>query len=283
MNSDATFIHRFAIIIIQLALVYVAIVVIVFYLQGFLTYSPDSRPFTPIEYGVDGFEKITATTKDNLTLDSWYHPPASSDRLTIVYFQGNAGGWGLRVHKYKSFADNGYGIFLVGYRGYGNPGTPNEEGLYEDARTAINALLEKEIPISSVVFYGESLGTGVAVQIAVEYGKARALILEAPYTSLIDVGAEHYSWLPVRSMMKEKYDSLSKIKNVHMPLLLMHGEDDDVVPIGMGKTLYKTANEPKQSNFIPKAGHNDIYEFGAKDIVNEYLLGLFGILAPIEQ
>jgi uncharacterized protein len=159
---------------------------------------------------------------------------------------------------------------MVGYRGFGNPGTPSEEGLYSDARASINALHAKNVPDRALVFYGESMGTGVAVQMATEF-EAAALILESPYTSLPDVGADRYPLVPVRILMQDRYNSLEKIKDVHMPLLLMHGEIDQVVPVKFGKQLFAAANEPKQSEFIPDAGHNDVYSMRIQQLVMTFI------------
>ena len=162
---------------------------------------------------------------------------------------------------------------MVGYRGFGNPGAPSEQGLYNDARAALGELHKRGVPDKAIVLYGESMGTGVATQMATEINAA-ALILESPYTSVPDVGADRYPVVPVRWILRDRYDSLSKISSVHMPLLLLHGEQDQVVPVRFGKQLFAAANDPKQAEFVPDAGHNDVYSLRVQELVLNFLAKL---------
>jgi fermentation-respiration switch protein FrsA (DUF1100 family) len=243
--------------------------------QRQLMYFPDPTRFVPSEWALKELQPLIATTEDGLTLTSWYLPPQKAGKFTIVFFQGNAGHLGYRNYKVRPWIDAGYGVLLVGYRGFGNPGSPSEEGLYDDSRAAIEALNQKGTPDKAMVFYGESMGTGVAVQMATE-NDASALILESPYSSVPDVGAARYPLVPVRLLLRDKYDSIDKIKNVHMPLLLLHGEIDQVVPVKFGKRLFEAANEPKQAEFVPDAGHNDVYNLR----VQQEVLSFIGKLPP---
>jgi uncharacterized protein len=162
---------------------------------------------------------------------------------------------------------------MVGYRGFGNPGSPSEDGLYDDAHAAIEAVIKQGLPENALVFYGESMGTGVATQMATEFD-ASALILESPYTSVPDVGADRYPMVPVHWILRDKFDSLSKIKDVHMPLLLLHGEDDDVVPTKFGKILFAAANDPKQAEYVPDAGHNNVYNLHVQQVILSFIAKL---------
>jgi fermentation-respiration switch protein FrsA (DUF1100 family) len=139
-----------------------------------------------------------------------------------------------------------------------------------DARASIDALRAKGLPDKAFVLYGESMGTGVAVQMATEYD-ASGLILESPFTSVPDVGADRYPLVPVHFLLRDRYDSLSKIKNVHMPLLLLHGDLDQVVPVKFGHMMLEAANEPKQGEFIPDAGHNDVYNMFVQQVVLNFI------------
>ncbi|MDD5585531.1 MAG: alpha/beta hydrolase [Alphaproteobacteria bacterium] len=245
--------------------------VLAFLFQRHLSYFPDKLAFIPAEWAMPELETLTVNTSDGLNLKSWYRGPKKSGRPVIVFFQGNGAHSGYRNFKVRPWLDDGYGLLFVGYRGYGgNPGKPSEQGLYNDARAAIGAVLQRGVSPSSLIFYGESIGSGVAVQMAMEY-KPAALVLEAPFTSLPDAGAYHYPWLPVRSFLKDKYDSLAKIGRVHAPLLLIHGEKDRIVPIQFGRQLFAAANEPKQAVYIPEAGHNDLYDWGAEEVVLKFL------------
>ncbi len=217
-----------------LVLAYGLVLVFFAVFQRSFSYFPGNTVFVPAEWDLNELKPVDETTADGLHLKSWYCPPTTGN-LTVAYFQGNASHFGVRNEKIRPWLDAGYGVLLAGYRGYnGNPGKPTEEGLYNDARAAIKAVMEKGVSESLLVFYGESLGTGVATQMAAEY-KPAALILEAPFTSFPDVGATHYPWLPVRHMMRDRYYSLAKIDKVHAPLLLIHGEADNIVPAKLGK------------------------------------------------
>jgi fermentation-respiration switch protein FrsA (DUF1100 family) len=252
--------------ILTLTLVYVVFIGSLALMQRHLMYFPDSARFSPQEWALSELQPLDVTTEDGLHITSWYRPATAKDKLTIVFFQGNAGHLGYRNYKVRPWLDAGYGVLMIGYRGFGNPGSPSEEGLYMDAQAAIDAIKAKGVPEDGMVFYGESMGTGVATQMATEYNAA-ALILESPYTSVPDVGSDRYPLVPVRWLLRDQYDSIGKIKNVHMPLLLMHGELDQVVPIKFGRKLFEAANEPKQSVWVPDAGHNNVYNLKVQQIV----------------
>ena len=254
----------------MLALAYAVFCVTLGIMQGSLIYFPDPVTFVPADWALKELQPLNVTTKDGLNLVSWYSPPRNHDKLTIVFFQGNAGHLGYRNYKVRPWLNAGYGVLMVGYRGFGNPGMPSEQGFYSDARAAIDALKAKGVPDKSLVLYGESMGTGVAVQMATEY-QAAGLILESPYTSVPDVGADRYPLVPVRFLVRDKYDSLAKIGRVHMPLLLLHGEMDQVVPVKFGRQLFAAANEPKQAEFVPDAGHNDVYNLHVQELVLEFI------------
>ncbi len=259
--------------ILTLVLVYVVFIVALSLMQKRLMYFPDATRFVPSEWALKELEPLPGKTEDGLTVTSWYRPAQARDKFTVVFFQGNAGHLGYRNYKVRPWLDAGYGVLMVGYRGFGNPGSPSEEGLYMDGQAAINALHKQGVPDKAMVFYGESMGTGVATQMATEYNAA-ALILESPYTSVPDVGADRYPMVPVHFLLRDRYDSLDKIKNVHMPLLLLHGELDQVVPIKFGKKLFAAANEPKQAEFVPDAGHNDVYTLRSQEVVLTFLAKL---------
>jgi len=185
----------------------------------------------------------------------------------LVYLHGNAGSLAHRASKVWPYLDRGWGVLLVAWRGYsGNPGRPTEEGLYRDGRAAVGFLDRQGIAPNRIVLYGESLGSGVAVQLATERTPG-ALVLEAPFSSLVDAGAAHYPIFPVRWVVRDRFDSLAKIGAARAPVLVMHGERDQVVPVGLGRRLLDAAREPKQGVFVPQAGHNDLYDFGAAEAV----------------
>ncbi len=239
--------------------------------QRHMIYFPSEQLFVPSEWGIGKASPLVSVTNDRLRLNSWLIFPEKSRKKTVlVFFQGNAGHAGHRIGKIKRWTDEGYGVVLAGYRGYGNVGSPSEEGLYADARSIIDVLMAKGIPANSMVLYGESLGTGVATQMALEFDVA-GVILESPYSSMVDVAAHHYPWLPVRWLLKDRYDSISKLPHVRKPLLIMHGDRDIVVPLKQGMAMFGAANDPKRFRQFPAAGHNDLYDFGAGSEVAEFL------------
>ncbi len=152
----------------------------------------------------------------------------------------------------------GFSVLLFDYRGYGeNPGLPTEDGLAADARAA-QAWLARQpgVDPDRIVYFGESLGAAVAVGLAVERPPA-ALVLRSPFTSLPDVGALHYPWLPVRRLLVDRYPSIERITSVRAPVLVIAGDSDDIVPASLSERLYEAAAEPKQWLLVPGAGHND--------------------------
>lgn len=254
---------------------YVALVGGMYTFQRSLLYLPSTATPSPAASGVPEMTPVTLETADGLRLTSWY-APAEEDRETMVYFHGNGGHIGYRGDKVRPYLDAGYGMLLVSYRGYGgNPGSPSEDGLYADGRAAMAFLAERGVEPGETVLYGESLGSGPAVQIALEHARAgrpvAAAVLEAPFTSAVDVGAGHYPWAPVRWLMKDRFDSQSKIAGIQAPVLIVHGGRDRVVPFRHGEALYATAVAPKESFWIPEAGHNDLYAFGASSRILEFL------------
>lgn len=239
--------------------------------QRFLMYFPYQGVFEPVIWGLGEFKPLRLTTQDGLTLTSWYYPARHPDKPTVIFTQGNAGHAGHRNYKVLPWVNAGYGVVMVGYRGFClNPGTPTEQGLYRDARAVMDAMKYDGITGSRLILYGESLGTGVAVQMAMEY-PAAGLILESPYTSTTDVGASRYPFLPVRYLMWDKYESIKKIGGIHIPLLIAHGEDDRTVPARFGKALLAAANQPKQGLFMPGLGHKTIYDPVVQAAILEFM------------
>ncbi len=238
-------------------------------MQRSLMYFPDSDLMSLPE----GFQAVNVRTSDHYELISWYHP-AQNGYPTLVYFQGNGGNISHRIHKTRPLFEAGYGLMLVGYRGYGgNPGSPTEDGLYLDARAALDFLKARGIPKEQLVLVGESLGSGVAVRMASEI-KVKAVILEAPYTSTVDVGQAAYFFLPVRLLMYDRFPSIDLIGRIQAPLLLIHGEADNIIPIRFGRRLFEAAKQPKAAHFIAGAGHNDLFEHGLTDIELDFLARL---------
>ena len=262
------------------AVVYVVFVAALYVFQRNLMYMPDTSVPSTVHSGVPEMQPVTLETEDGLKLLAWYR--AVEGQPVVVYFHGNAGNIGDRGFKARPYLDAGFGVLLVSYRGYGgNRGSPTEEGLYADARAALDFLKAQDVAPERTVIYGESLGTGVAVQMASELGPenpAAALVLEAPFTSMGDVAAHHYPYVPARWLIRDHFDSAAKIAGINTPVLIVHGDRDRTIPIKFGRMLFEAAVEPKESRWLEGANHNDLYDFGAAEVVIEFVrrLGVGG-------
>jgi hypothetical protein len=246
------------------AIAYVVVLAFLFFYQRQLLYFPDrSRPQLA-NLARLGVRAIELTTADGLVLLSWYLPPRDG-RPAVAYFHGNGGHVGYRADRLQRFARDGYGMLMLEYRGYGgNPGTPSEAGLYDDARAALAFLQRDGAAGRRLVLYGESLGSAIAVQMAVER-EAGALILESPFTSIAAVARYHYPFVPSDRLVRDRFDALSQIARVKAPILMLQGGDDGVVPARFGEALFAAAPQPKERWLAPDGGHEDLAHFGALD------------------
>jgi hypothetical protein len=217
-----------------------------------------------------GVREVTLKTADVLSLLSWYLPPRDGHPV-IAYLHGNGGHIGYRAERLRWFARNGYGVLMVEYRGYGgNPGTPSESGLVADGAAALDFLGGEGIASNRLVIYGESLGSGVAVPLAAQRDVA-CLILEAPFTSVAEVAQYHYSFMPAAALVRDRFDSLARIGQVKAPILVLHGEQDRVVPVRFGRALFDAAPEPKELWLSRDAGHENLVRYGAFEAVLDFL------------
>ena len=182
------------------------------------------------------------------------------DYKTLLYFHGNAGSLENRIHKLNHFEDMNINFLIIAWRGFsGNSGKPSEQGLYEDGKSAINWLAKKGVDEKNLILYGESLGTGVAAHLAQNKNYA-GVILETPFTSMVDAAKTFYPYIPVNLLLKDKFENYKKIKNINSPIIVMHGEIDQIVPFSMGKKIYEIANEPKYSYFTKYDDHMMEYD-----------------------
>lgn len=232
---------------------YAALIVLMFVLQRHIIYHPQQGMGQPADYGFVAAKQVEILTKDGERLIGWYAAPTTKSEI-IVYFHGNAGHLGDRASKLRAFAESGYGVFSVSWRGYGNStGSPSEAGLMEDARAAITWL---KLSPENLILYGESLGSGVAVRMATEFD-ARLVMLEAAYISVQKRGQELYPWLPVKYLLRDNFDSLHFIDKIHAPLVMIHGDKDTIIPVAHGKTLFEKAVQPKKIYIYEGVGHTD--------------------------
>ena len=249
--------------LLQLVLIifflYFFILVFLYFYQRNLLYHPNENNYSGDEISVD-IKKVKIRTTDNIELLGWYHEKNLKDFKTLIYFHGNAGSLENRIHKLNQFQDMNINFLIIAWRGFsGNTGKPSEQGLYEDGKSAINSITEKKVHEKNIILYGESLGTGVATHLAQNKSYA-GIILETPFTSMIDAAKTFYPYIPVNLLLKDKFENYKKIKNINSPILVMHGEADQIVPFSMGKKIYKLANEPKYSYFTKYDNHMMEYD-----------------------
>lgn len=225
-------------------------------LQRYLIYFPTAEIPNRKDFHAQDMQVVKISVADGLLVNAWYKPSVAY-KPVILYLHGNGGHIGYRMPLVRQFLSAGFGVLLLEYRGYGgNPGKPTESGLYEDGRAAMR-FLQQANQHKQIVLYGESLGTGVATQLATEFPIC-ALVLQSPYTSLSALARYHYRWLPVAVL--DKYDSLSRIQKIQAPTLMLHGKLDDVVPYSQGLALFERANQPKQWEEFPTKGHHDLWD-----------------------
>ncbi len=254
---------------------YFLFLVVLFAVQSNLLYHPDRTVQDPVLSGLAMMQPIKAESADGLELLSWY-AKGQPQQPIVVYLHGNAGNIGSREHKVRPFLDVGFGVLLVGYRGFGiNPGKPSEEGLYADARAALSILNKDGDRKRLIILYGESLGTAVATNLAAELARAgtpaAALILEAPFPSVTSVAEYHYPFVPVKWLLKDHFDQASRISRIFAPVLIFHGDQDKTIPIHLGKALFDKALTPKQSKWFTGAGHNNLFDFGAGELSVKFI------------
>ena len=238
----------------SVVLAYFIIILFVYFYQRNLLYHPSENNYLNDKITFS-YEEIFIETDKNIKLKSWFIKKDLNKFKTILIFHGNAGNLFNRVYKLNELNKLDVNILLISWRGFsGNKGKPTEKNLYHDAEEAIKWLNNRGAISKNIILYGESLGTGVAT----ELGTSNAfggIILESPFTSIANAAKIYYPYLPVNIILKDRYDSIGKIKNITTPILIMHGKKDNIVPQKMGLELYEKANQPKFSYFPENDDH----------------------------
>ena len=246
-------------ILLVLFFVYLILLVFIYFYQRSLLYHPNENNYSGDNLTVK-VEKVKVQTSDNLKLNGWFHKKNLSDYKTIIYFHGNAGTLDNRIHKLNHFKDIDVNFLIIAWRGFsGNEGKPTEDGLYIDGKSAVNWVLEQGIKEENIVLYGESLGTGITLEIAQNKNFA-GVILETPFTSMVDAAKNFYPYIPVNLLLKDRYENEKKVRSINIPIMIMHGEKDTIVPFSMGKKSFEIANEPKYSYFTNYDNHMMEYD-----------------------
>ncbi len=265
--------NYFTVIPLIFILIYFFILISTYIFQRNLLYHPGENNYFGDDLTVS-VKKVKIRTEDNIDLLAWYHSKNINDYKTILFLHGNAGSLENRIHKINHFRDMNVNFLIIAWRGFsGNKGNPTEKGLYQDARSAVRWLKFKGIKENNIIVYGESLGTGVATEISQNKNFA-GIILESPFTSMVDAGKDKYPYLPVRLLLKDKYESDKKIKNINIPILIMHGKVDNIVPFHMGKKMHELANEPKYSYFSDYDNHMMEYNENLLKVLKDFVTSL---------
>jgi fermentation-respiration switch protein FrsA (DUF1100 family) len=261
-------------VLAAVAVAYAFIATTMFLFQERLVYFPlRELTATPADRGLD-YEEIELLTEDGVKLHGWF-VPAPAARAVLLYFHGNAGNISHRIERITLFHRLRLDVLIIDYRGYGrSQGRPSEQGTYRDAAAAWRHLTEtRAIPPERIVLFGRSLGAAVAARLATEVAPG-ALVLEAGFTSLPELGQELYPWLPVKWLARLHYPVKDHLARVRCPVLVVHSRDDEIVPFHHGEALYAHALPPKQFLAIT-GGHNDSFLLAGR----AYVDGLDAFLA----
>ena len=252
---------------------YAVVIIFIYFYQRNLLYHPSENNYQDDKIQFS-YNEIFIKVDEEVKLKSWLIKKDFKKFKTLVIFHGNAGHLSNRIYKLNELYKLDINILLISWRGFsGNKGSPTEQNLYEDAEASIKWLNKEGVDNSQIILYGESLGSGVAVELG-KKNNFNSIILESPFTSIENSAKIYYPYLPVKLLLKDRYDSISKIKMVNIPILVMHGEKDDVIPFSMGKELFKKANSPKHSYFTLNDDH--MMEFNStllkeiKDFIKKY-------------
>jgi alpha-beta hydrolase superfamily lysophospholipase len=227
----------------------------------------------PTDLGID-YEEVWINQSSRDRLHAWWVPIAQTDNQpakTIIYFHGNSGNLSKYVYVIERLHKAGFSVFMINYRGYGCSGGdfPRETNIYEDAATALDYLTEeKQISTQDIFAYGYSLGGAVAIDLAVKNPDLAGLIVESSFTSMQEMASFNApKWIPINLLLTERFNSIAKIPNLDMPLLIFHGTADEVIPTYMGERLYEAAPEPKELVIVPTANHGNTAELAGSNYV----------------
>ena len=265
------------------AIGYAVLAAALFFYQPKLLYFPDmpTRQIqaTPEDAGLD-FDAVTLTTSDNEQLDAWF-VPADPARGALLFCHGNAGNNSHRLDSIRLFNQLGLSVLIFDYRGYGqSTGRPTEKGTYRDADAAWQYLVEQRgIPPQRIILFGRSLGASIAAELATRQSAA-GVMLESAFTSVPDVGAKFYPWLPVRWMSRYQYNTRKQLAGIHSPVLIVHSRDDEIISYANGEQLFAAANEPKQFLEL-RGGHNDGFMVSGESYVRGLEVFLNTVLGEI--
>jgi uncharacterized protein len=248
---------------------YIGLVGALYFSQRSLMYFPSAKRNAPADADLPQAQEVVLDAADGEKLIAWHVPP-QSEKPVVIFFSGNADTLAGQAGRFGDITDAGVGLLALSYRGYnGSTGHPTEDGLQRDAMAAYQFAATRYSP-DRIVLWGFSLGTGVAVALAAKRPISK-LVLEAPYTSAVDVAASIYWFVPVRLLMKDQFHSDEEIQKVKAPILIVHGERDQMIPISFGERLFAMAPEPKRFVRFPQGRHEDLEDYGVVGVVLRFL------------
>lgn len=270
---------RIGAVVVVLALI-AGVLALIWAGQRRLIYFPFGGVPTPRDAGLARAEQVTFATADGLMLHGWFVPaPRPPARFTVIVFNGNAGNRAHRAPLATALGAHNLAVLLFDYRGFGgNPGTPGEAGLAADADAALRFVLAKPgVDASRLVYFGESLGTAVAVPLAAAHPPA-ALVLRSPFASMTEVGQFHYPFLPVRLLLRDRFDTLDAAARVTSPTLVIAGARDSIIPIEQSRRVFEAIAAPKELLILPGADHNDAALLSGRQMID----GMAAVLEGVE-
>lgn len=254
-----------------LVAIYAIVVAVAYAAQRRLMYFPNPVRVAPSTLGLLGVAERIIETPDGERLVSWWSPPAPG-QPTLLYLHGNGGSLANRAIRLSRYQQAGIGVVMLSWRSYsGSTGRPSEAANVADARLAYDRVRASGVAPHDIVLYGESLGSGVAVRLATEV-PVGGVVLDAPYTSVVELAERGYPMLPVRWLLKDRYETWRYIRRIKAPLLVLHGSLDAVIPVAMGRALYDAAPEPKELAIFALGNHVDLDAHGAVEAVLGWLL-----------
>ena len=254
---------------------YIFLGMLLFIIQRRILFNKSGHPGDPSDYNLKNTEEIFIITEDGINLLSWYHFTSYNQPL-LLYFHGNAFNIGDRAYRIEKYINQNWNVLLVSWRGFGgNLGHPSEKNFYLDGEAVIKWIKKNtDFDLNRVVIYGESLGSGVAVELGRKY-QFLSVVLEAPFTSIEDIAKKRFPIYPTKYLVKDKFDNYSKIDKLKSPLLIISGKKDEIVPHKHSIKLFEKAVVKKKSVFVDEAIHNNLYNFGIEKDVIDFNLKLW--------
>ena len=265
----ATKVHHPGRVLVVVLLIGGVVVGMLWWLQRQMIYFPDASPVPPAGDVIEGARDVTLHTDDGLELGAWFVPAAPGQRdgdrrMAVLVAPGNGGNRIGRADLAEELRRRGLAVLLVDYRGYGgNPGSPSEDGLARDAVAAADALEDLGYPAQRTIYFGESLGTGVVAALQARRPPA-GVVLRSPFTEFADVGSEHYPWLPVRRMLRDRFSVTDDLAGSEVPVTVIYGDRDTIVPTKFSKQVADEVPRLAERVVITGAGHNDAVMFGPR-------------------